>query len=96
MLRLRFRRDADPALSAAAAQLVLAHIDEDPGQPGLEELGLPQLPAVPEGAVHRLVHRVHRSVLPAQVEEGCAVEPTPLVLGPEGEFLFRHAPSLPF
>ena len=72
----------------AAAQLVLAHIDEDPGQPGLEELGLPQLPAVPEGAVHRLVHRVHGAGLAAQIEPGGAVEPAFQALRLLNEFLF--------
>ncbi len=73
-------------------QLVLAHIDEDPGQPGLEELGCRSFRRS-EGAVPR-PPRPQRAPRPGR--EGCAVELTLLVLGPEAQISVPSCSSLPF
>ena len=73
-----------------------AGVDEDAGQPGVEILGLAELFVVQKALVHRLVHRVQRVGLAAQIEPRGAVEPGLDGLGAVGKFLFRQGWRPPF
>ena len=75
-------------LPLPAAQLGIADVDQDPGEPGVEELRLTQLFAGAEALVDRLVHRVHRGGLAAQVQDGGPVQLLLQRLRPADVFLF--------
>ena len=62
-------------LPPAAAQLIGAGVQQDPGEPGGEKLGLAQAAAGQQAPVDRLVHRVQGGGLASQIEQGGALLP---------------------
>ena len=85
-----------PGQPLPAAQLPVAGVDEDAGQPGVKEFGLAQLFQPPQGLIHRLVHRLQGVGLTAQVQVRGAVQPLPQGFHPGGEFLLIQRALPPF
>ena len=79
-----------PRQALAAAELPVARVQHDPGEPGLEERRLPQLPQRPQGLIDALVHRLQCVGLAAQVQVRRPVQPGPESLRPAGEFVVIH------
>ena len=68
----------------------MALVQHDAGEPGLEEVRLPQLLQSPQGLVDALVHGLQCVGLAAQVQVRCPVQPCPEGFRPAGEFVVIH------
>ena len=65
----------------------MALVQHDPGEPGLEEVWLAQLPQGPQGLVDAFVNGLQGVGLAAKIQICRPVQPGPEGLRPAGEFV---------